>query len=35
MYRHQTITDDDMASYRKRNTDGPNSEDKALDLFAE
>ena len=24
-----------MASYRKRNTDGPNSEDKALDLFAE
>lgn len=24
-----------MASYRKRNTDDPNSEDKALDLFAE
>ena len=24
-----------MAGYRKRNTDGPNSEDKALDLFAE
>lgn len=24
-----------MASYRKRNADGPNSEDKALDLFAE
>lgn len=24
-----------MASYRKRNMDGPNSEDKALDLFAE
>lgn len=24
-----------MVSYRKRNTDGPNSEDKALDLFAE
>lgn len=24
-----------MASYRKRNTDGLNSEDKALDLFAE
>lgn len=24
-----------MASYRKRNTDGPNNEDKALDLFAE
>lgn len=24
-----------MAAYRKRNADGPNSEDKALDLFAE
>lgn len=24
-----------MAGYRKRNTEGPNSEDKALDLFAE
>ena len=24
-----------MAGYRKRNADGPNSEDKALDLFAE
>ena len=24
-----------MAGYKKRNTDGPNSEDKALDLFAE
>lgn len=24
-----------MAGYRKQNTDGPNSEDKALDLFAE
>lgn len=24
-----------MAGYRKRNTDGPNSEDKALDIFAE
>ena len=24
-----------MAGYRKKNTDGPNSEDKALDLFAE
>lgn len=24
-----------MANYRKRDTDGPNSEDKALDLFAE
>ena len=24
-----------MAGYRKRNTDGPNSEDKALNLFAE
>lgn len=34
MYLHRTTTDD-MASYRKRNTDGPNSEDKALDLFAE
>lgn len=34
MYRHQTRTDD-MANYRKRDTDGPNSEDKALDLFAE
>ena len=34
MYLHRTTTDD-MASYRKRNMDGPNSEDKALDLFAE
>ena len=24
-----------MAGYRKKNADGPNSEDKALDLFAE
>ena len=24
-----------MAGYRRRNADGPNSEDKALDLFAE
>lgn len=24
-----------MAAYRKRNADGPNSEDKALDLFAQ
>jgi antirestriction protein ArdC len=24
-----------MAGYRRQNTDGPNSEDKALDLFAE
>ena len=24
-----------MADNRKRNADGPNSEDKALDLFAE
>ena len=24
-----------MAGYRKRNAEGPNSEDKALDLFAE
>ena len=24
-----------MAGYRKRNTEGPSSEDKALDLFAE
>lgn len=24
-----------MAGYRKQNADGPNSEDKALDLFAE
>ena len=24
-----------MASYRKRDADQPNSEDKALDLFAE
>ena len=24
-----------MAAYRKRNADGPNSEDKAQDLFAE
>ena len=24
-----------MAGYRKKNDDGPNSEDKALDLFAE
>ena len=24
-----------MANYRKRDTDGPNREDKALDLFAE
>lgn len=24
-----------MAGYRNRNSDGPNSEDKALDLFAE
>ena len=24
-----------MAGYRKRNADGPNSEDKALDLLAE
>ena len=24
-----------MAGYRKRNADVPNSEDKALDLFAE
>ena len=23
-----------MAGYRKKNADGPNSEDKALDLFA-
>ena len=24
-----------MAGYKKQHTDGPNSEDKALDLFAE
>lgn len=24
-----------MAGYRRQNTEGPNSEDKALDLFAE
>lgn len=24
-----------MAGYRKQHNDGPNSEDKALDLFAE
>ena len=24
-----------MAGYRKQNADGPNSEDRALDLFAE
>lgn len=24
-----------MAGYRKQHSDGPNSEDKALDLFAE
>ena len=24
-----------MAGYRRQNTDGPNSEDKAIDLFAE
>lgn len=24
-----------MAGYRKKNAEGPNSEDKALDLFAE
>ena len=24
-----------MAGYRRQNTDGPNSEDKTLDLFAE
>ena len=25
----------DMAGYRRQNADGPNSEEKALDLFAE